>query len=55
MENKRTVDIERVTNELKTLAEDNKSEMSANVYKYLWDMIQSLEHEANTQTPQQAR
>ncbi len=38
------IDVERVTNELKMLAEDKKSEMSANVYEYIWNMVQGLEH-----------
>ena len=37
------IDVERVTNELKMLAEDKKSEMSANVYEYIWNMMQRLE------------
>ncbi len=40
---KKKIDVEIVTNELKMLAEDKKSEMSANVYEYIWNMIQGLE------------
>lgn len=34
-----------ITNELKNFAEDNKSEMSVNVYNGIWNIIQSIEHE----------
>ncbi len=37
-------DGERIANELKSLAEDKKSEMSANVYEYIWN-IQGIEHD----------
>lgn len=36
-------DIGLIINELKSLAEDKKSEMSANVYEYIWNMIQGWE------------
>lgn len=34
-----------IKNELKNFAEDNKSEMSVNVYNGIWNIIQSIEHE----------
>jgi len=37
-------DVEVIVNELKSLAENKKAEMSANVYEYIWNMIQGLEH-----------
>ena len=38
------ISVETVLNELKSLAEDMKSEMSANVYEYIHNMCQSVEH-----------
>ena len=38
-------DIESITIELKNLAEERKSEMSANVHDYIWNMIQTIEHD----------
>ncbi len=38
-------DVKSIVNELKSLAEEKKSEMSANVYEYIWNMIQGIEHE----------
>lgn len=34
-----------IKNELKNFAEDNKAEMSVNVYNGIWNIIQSIEHE----------
>lgn len=34
-----------IVNELKNFAEDNKQEMSVNVYNGIWNIIQSIEHE----------
>ncbi len=42
---KKKIDVERFTNELKSLAEEKKAEMSANVYEYIWNMIQGIEHD----------
>jgi len=36
-----------IINELKNFAEENKSEMSVNVYNGIWNIIQSIEHEKN--------
>lgn len=36
-----------IQNELRNFAEDNKKEMSVNVYNGIWNIIQSLEHEEN--------
>ena len=41
----RMKDIESITIELKNLAEERKSEMSANVHDYIWNMIQTIEHD----------
>ena len=37
-------DVESIIEELKSLAEDKKAEMSANVHEYIWNMIQGLKH-----------
>lgn len=34
-----------IVNELQHLAEDNKEQMSVNVYNHIWQLIQSIEHE----------
>jgi hypothetical protein len=34
-----------IINELRNFAEDNKREMSVNVYNGIWNIIQSIEHE----------
>ena len=34
-----------IKNELKNFAEDNKAEMSVNVYNGIWNIIQSIEHD----------
>jgi len=36
---------ETIMNELKSLAEDKKAEMSVNVHEYLWHMIQGIEYD----------
>jgi len=36
-------DKETIVNELKSLAESKKAEMSVNVYNYIWHIIQSSE------------
>ena len=38
-------DINSIANELRSLAENKKAEMSANVYEYIWNMIQGIEHD----------
>ena len=43
--NKLVKDVGSIINELKNLAEEMKSEMSANVYEYIWNMIQGIEHD----------
>ncbi len=42
------MDIETIRNELKTFAEENRKEMSVNVYEGLWHTIQSIDHELET-------
>ena len=37
------MDVELIRDELKMLAEDKKSEMSANVYEYIWQIVQSID------------
>lgn len=34
-----------IANELKNFAESYKAEMSVNVYNYIWNIIQSIEHD----------
>lgn len=34
-----------IVSELKNFTEDNKAEMSVNVYNGIWNIIQSIEHE----------
>lgn len=38
-------DIQTIKEELKNLAEDKKTEMSVNVYEYIWQIIQSIDIE----------
>ena len=37
-----------IANELKNFAESKKAEMSVNVYNYLWNIVQSIEHDEET-------
>jgi len=34
-----------VRDELRSFAEDKKSEMSVNVYNYIWNLVQGIEHD----------
>lgn len=34
-----------VKNELKSFVEDKKSEMSVNVYNYIWNIIQGIDND----------
>ena len=38
-------DKETIVIDLKNLAENMKSEMSANVHEHIWNMIQGIEHD----------
>jgi len=38
-------DKDSIVNELRLLAENKKAEMSANVYEYIWKMIEGIEHD----------
>jgi hypothetical protein len=44
MENKILIGLK---DELRSFAEDKKSEMSVNVYNYIWNIIQGIEHDMN--------
>jgi len=36
-------EIESIKNELRSFAEDKRSEMSVNVYEYIWGIIQGID------------
>jgi len=44
------MDKEDIINELRNLAEDKKSEMSVNVYNYLWQLIELIEKDETEQS-----
>lgn len=39
------MEIKKIRDWLRDLAEDEKSEMSVNVYNYIWNMIQCIDRE----------